>query len=241
MRQAEIIAHRGASSYAPEHTFAAYDLALAMGADALELDLRSTADGVLVVCHDPTLARTAGDPRPVVGMTADALAGLPPDRRPLTLDEVFARYGTRTGYWLDVKDLQPAGEDALIALIARHGLKRRVGVQSFDHLVLRRIRRLDRELPVAALYRRLRTREEVLSDLGAVAGFASGIGPHAGVVDAAVVLAAHARGLAIRPFTVNAAEEADRLLGLGVDALITDVPDRVLDVLAATPALALAG
>ena len=241
MRQAEIIAHRGASSYAPEHTFAAYDLALAMGADALELDLRSTSDGVLVVCHDPTLLRTAGDPRPVAGMSADDLAWLPPERRPLTLDEVLARYGARTGYWLDVKDLQPAGEATLVAAVARHGLARRVGVQSFDHLVLRRIRRLDRDVAVAALYRPAQGREEVLADLGAVASFAGGVGPHRGAVDAAVVLAAHARGLAVRPYTVNAAEEADRLLGLGVDALITDVPDRVLDVVAATPALALAG
>src|SRR5688500_16212546 len=55
--QPAVIAHRGASPYAQEHTYAAYDLALAHGADALELDLRATADGEPVVVHDATLRR----------------------------------------------------------------------------------------------------------------------------------------------------------------------------------------
>ena len=57
-----VIAHRGASGYAPEHTFASYDLAVEKGADYLEQDLQLTADGVLVVLHDATLDRTARGP-----------------------------------------------------------------------------------------------------------------------------------------------------------------------------------
>src|SRR5215207_524573 len=53
------IGHRGASGYAPEHTFASYDLALQMGADYIEQNLQMTKDGVLVVMHDETLDRTA--------------------------------------------------------------------------------------------------------------------------------------------------------------------------------------
>src|SRR5690606_24252570 len=55
-----VIAHRGASAYAPEHTTAAYDLALAAGADYIEQDLQLTADGELIVLHDETLERTTG-------------------------------------------------------------------------------------------------------------------------------------------------------------------------------------
>lgn len=58
----DVIAHRGASGYAPEHTIAAYDLALEMGADFIEQDLQMTRDGVLVVLHDDTLDRTARGP-----------------------------------------------------------------------------------------------------------------------------------------------------------------------------------
>jgi glycerophosphoryl diester phosphodiesterase len=59
------IGHRGASAYAPEHTFASYDLALEQGADYIEIDLQMTADGVLVAMHDKTLNRTATAPEGV--------------------------------------------------------------------------------------------------------------------------------------------------------------------------------
>src|SRR5262245_58786795 len=66
------IGHRGASGYAPEHTFAAYDLARALGADYLEQDLQLTSDGVLVVLHDTTLDRTArGLAANCTGLVAD--------------------------------------------------------------------------------------------------------------------------------------------------------------------------
>ncbi len=226
MEQVAVIAHRGASACAPEHTFAAYDLALAMGADMLELDRRSTADGIPVVVHDPTLARTTGDPRPVAEITLEELAWMPPGCRPLTLEEVFLRYGSRTGYWLDIKHLLPAGEGVLVDAIARHGLAHHVGIQSFDHLSLRRVHRLDPGLELAALYRPRRPPEEVRAGLAEAAAFATGIAPHAPSVDQPLVLAAHARGLAVRPYTVNAPQEMARLLRLGVDALITDVPGR---------------
>ncbi|NLN18165.1 MAG: hypothetical protein GX162_02650, partial [Firmicutes bacterium] len=54
----QVIAHRGASSYAPENTFASFDLALKMGAEALETDIRATRDGVLVLFHDARVERT---------------------------------------------------------------------------------------------------------------------------------------------------------------------------------------
>ena len=65
------IGHRGASTYAPEHTFAAYDLALEQGADYIEIDLQMTADGVLVALHDKTLNRTADAPEGVPEPTTD--------------------------------------------------------------------------------------------------------------------------------------------------------------------------
>ena len=73
-----VIGHRGASADAPEHTFASYDLALEQGADYIEQDLQLTADGVLVVLHDDTLARTARGPAgsctgPVADKTLDQL------------------------------------------------------------------------------------------------------------------------------------------------------------------------
>lgn len=71
-----IIAHRGASGHAPENTMAAFELALEQGADAIELDVRLTADGVPVVLHDPTLDRTTSHQGPLSAVAADQLGDI---------------------------------------------------------------------------------------------------------------------------------------------------------------------
>src|SRR5882672_8219125 len=68
-----VIAHRGNAAHAPENTLEAFDQAIALGADALELDVHVTRDGVPVVIHDPTLSRTAGQPHAVGALTAAEL------------------------------------------------------------------------------------------------------------------------------------------------------------------------
>jgi glycerophosphoryl diester phosphodiesterase len=218
----EVIAHRGASAYAPENSFAAYDLALEQGATTIELDVRACADGSLVVVHDDTLWRTAGDPRRVDALTASCLLALVEDARPQPLDAVLERYGGATRWLIDLKDPHPAWEGHVVAAIERHGLRRRAAVQSFDAEAVARVRRAAPWLPVAVLYGR---RDDPAAALDAAAAFAAGVGPWHGHVDARLVAAAHARGLAVRPWTVDAPDEMERLLGLGVDGLITNAPD----------------
>ncbi|HEV2815308.1 MAG TPA: glycerophosphodiester phosphodiesterase, partial [Solirubrobacteraceae bacterium] len=212
----EIIAHRGASAHAAEHTLAAYDLAVAQGADVLELDVRETADGRLVVVHDETLLRTAGDPRRVDSVDSAALAALDPDVRPLTLATVLVRYRRNARFLLDLKEPAPEWEGRLLATISRTCVRDRVVVQSFDHAALRRLRAAAPWLNLAAL-----TRTRPL-DLAALAAFAHGVGPWHESVDAAFVTAAHANGLAVRPWTVNDPVAIAHLISLGVDGVITD-------------------
>jgi len=222
IRQPDVIAHRGASGHAPENTLAAYDLALRQGADVLEVDVRATADGHIVTAHDATLLRTADDPRRVDELTGAAVARLAHPARPVPLDVVLERYGHRTRLLIDLKEPRPAWEGRVAEAIARRNVADRVVVQSFDSTALVRLHEAAPWLTLATLYRRV---ESFLIDLDAVPAFAEGIGPwHVGV-DAALVDAAHERGLAVRPWTVNDAAEAQRLLELGVDALITNVPD----------------
>jgi len=236
-----VIAHRGASAYAPELTFAAFDLALAMGADTLELDVRRTADGELVLLHDRTLARTAHDVRRIAGVTLADLERLPERIRPLTLDAVFARYGTSTRYWVETKEPVRETELELVALIERHGLREQAGVQSFDHRSLRRMHRLHPHLRLASLFRRGTPPALVRAALSRAATYACTVAPAAGSIDAALVHAAHARGLTVQAWTVNDEREMARLHALGVDGLITDVPDRARALVdAPAPALALA-
>ena len=215
----QVIAHRGASGYAPEHTLAAYELALAQGAEVLELDVRGTRDGELVVLHDKTLLRTTGDPRRIAAVT---LAELAPGARPLTLDDVLERYGRRAQLLVEVKDPAPPWEEGVAAAIARHGLAGRAIVQSFDRVGLRRMRVAAPWLEVAALCGR---GPATSRGLRSMARYASGIGVWHGAVTAPLVLRAHAAGLTVRAWTVNAPAEMRRLRALGVDGLITDVPD----------------
>jgi len=144
------IGHRGASGYAPEHTFASYDLALQLGADYIEQDLQMTKDGVLVVMHDETLDRTArptaeSQPGDCTGFVRDkTLAQIKtcevgswfneaypqyanPDYVGLeipTLEEVFQRYGTSVNYYIETKnpEADPGMEEELLRLMDDYGL-----------------------------------------------------------------------------------------------------------------------
>lgn len=141
-----VIAHRGASGLAPEHTFAAYDLAVEQGADFIEQDLQLTADGELVVLHDDTLDRTARGPAesctgPVSSKTVAQLRqcevgswfneAYPTLAEPgyeglaiPTLAEVLARYGTDVRYYIETKspEAQPGMEEALLTALDEAGL-----------------------------------------------------------------------------------------------------------------------
>jgi glycerophosphoryl diester phosphodiesterase len=142
------IGHRGASAYAPEHTFAAYDLALEQGADYIEIDLQMTADGVLVALHDKTLNRTADAPEGVPewycrGLVSkktleqikmcDAGSWFSPeyaDEQIPTLEEIFDKYedpdyeGPPVNYYIETKnpDAAPGMEEELLRLLEEHEL-----------------------------------------------------------------------------------------------------------------------
>jgi glycerophosphoryl diester phosphodiesterase len=222
MGWADVVAHRGASAYEPELTFRAFDLALGQGADVLELDVRATADGALVLVHDPTLERTLCDARHVSALDDAALRGLDAARRPLSFQSVLARYGGTARLLVDLKEPAPSWEWRVVDAIDGHGLRDRVVVQSFDTEALRRIAAATPWLAVTPLYPDLLA---CSADLDAVAAFAVGIGVWHGAVDAELVRRAHARGLTVQAWTVDIPEEMERLFGLGVDGLITNAPD----------------
>jgi glycerophosphoryl diester phosphodiesterase len=244
------IGHRGASAYAPEHTFAAYDLALEQGADYIEIDLQMTADGVLVALHDKTLNRTADAPEGVPeqycrGLVSkktleqikmcDAGSWFSPEyagEQIPTLEEIFQRYGTSVNYYIETKnpDAAPGMEEELLRLMGEYGLIEpaaenwQVLIQSFSAESLMKIHELEPSLPLIQLYW-AGTSKSIQRDLDAVSEYAVGIGPYKKDVDAALVEAAHERCLAVHPYTVNTEEEMEALIALGVDGMFTNNPD----------------
>lgn len=231
-----VIAHRGASLHAPEHTVEAYDLALEQGADALEIDVRLTADGQLVAVHDQTLQRTTGDPRAVADLHAREIASLPSPERPVALDDLLDRYGRRTRLLVELKDPEAAGERRIVDAVAEHGLTDRVVLQSFDHAALRRIQRSAPELAVAALYRRASDGPTLVADAAEVASWACAMTCPVAALDGDVLAAAAHRDVPVWTYTINDVERARALDDLGVAAIITDTPAAVRD--ARRPALA---
>jgi glycerophosphoryl diester phosphodiesterase len=242
-----IIAHRGASGHAPEHTFAAYDRAVAMGADYLEQDLQQTADGRLVVIHDDTVDRTTDGTGPVSAhslaelQALDAGSWFAPEfagERVRTLDEVLDRYGHDRRYYIETKvpETADAMEERLVDTLRRHrlldGVDRswQVLVQSFSAASLRLVRELEPRLPLIQLIGN--RAPDLLDQLEGVAAYASGIGPARGLIDRAAVDRAHACGLVVHPFTLNTPEEHRACLALGVDGAFSNFPDRFADALA---------
>jgi acyl-CoA thioesterase-1 len=134
------LAHRGAAQQAPEHSIAGYARALSEGADVLELDLRLTRDGVLVVAHDASLERTLGLPQRWADISwaeAQALAG---SRAPPRLEEVLTRLPD-AHLNLELKDEDPAAARALWTTLRATGAERRVLVASMHVEMLREFRR----------------------------------------------------------------------------------------------------
>ena len=247
-----VIAHRGASAYAPEHTFASWDMAMEMGADFLEQDLQMTADGVLVVMHDPELDRTTSGRGEVIRHRWEEVRELdagswfnrshPKVARPEyaeervhTLEEVFERYRDRAAFYPETKNPEeaPGMEEALLALIDRFGLREaarkewRVLIQSFSAASLGRIREMDPALPLIQLIRSRTSARRIVADLPQIAEYAVGIGPSHRAVTPALVEAAHDAGLHVHPYTVNGERPMRRMIDAGVDGIFTDEPDRL--------------
>ncbi|MBB4823545.1 glycerophosphoryl diester phosphodiesterase [Sporosarcina luteola] len=243
-----IIAHRGASAYAPEHTLASYELAVQMGADYIELDLQRTKDGELVVMHDKFImdeetkiavsdltldqinAYRTGNfkrKRPVSG------EGIDTNERIVSLREVFERFGTDVNYYIELKapDDNPGMEKELLQQLKEFGIRNEqttlpsIILQSFDQKSLQRIHNMEPSIPLIQLYSSTKTPSFTEKEFKRLNRYASGVGINKDVVTNDLIDQFHEHGLDVHPFTVNDEEEMDRLLQWGADGIFTDRPD----------------
>ena len=222
-----IIGHRGAAADAPENTLAAFTLALAQGADGVELDVQLCADGVPIIIHDTTVDRTCDGTGRVADLSLAELRLLTIDNdHPIpTLDDLFATFGRRTLYNVELKVLGRGG-DALAAAVARaiaaHGVAEQVLISSFSPFTLRAARRhLPPGVPLALLRERRATRA-AHALLRAAADH-----PHHPLIDESLMAWARWRGLRVNAWTVDDPAEARRLLQLGVHGIITNRPGEI--------------
>lgn len=231
-----VIAHRGASAAAPENTLAAFTLAASLGADAVELDVKLSKDGVPIIMHDPTVDRTTDGRGPVADLTLADLkrldAGAKKDaqfagERVPTLAEVFAAVAEKLWINVELTNYTTRGdglERAVVELIGRMNLRRRVLLSSFNPLAIRAVKVFDPGLPVAQLTAQ---RLPIYLREAWLAPFAPHEARHPDVAQLKLKGAAYyqRRGYRVNVWTNNDPDDMKLFVSQGVDGLITDVPE----------------
>lgn len=235
-----VISHRTQAGTMPENTLAGIDAALAAGVDAIEIDVQTTSDGVVVLMHDDTLERVAGDPRAVTDLTYAELQEIPllPAHDVIgqhvpTLAEVFERIAGRAILAVEVK--QSGIHDTVAEVVRAAEATEWTWIWAFDPAVGRECRRVLPEVPVS-----LNVAPTSLGRFGfpdtpieiAVReGFAA-VSWYYVVVRASKVDAARRRGLATYCWTPDEPEDIARVIEAGVDGVCSNFPDRVQTALA---------
>jgi glycerophosphoryl diester phosphodiesterase len=243
-----VIGHRGNRAHAPENTLESLQQAVALGADAVEFDLHVTADGVLVLLHDPTLDRTTSGRGPVARRTLAELRDIDAGARFTTdggrsfpwrgrsvgvptFDEVVEALPADLPLIIELKT--PAATSPIRDAISRHGIAHRVIVAGFDARAVHPLRGDGFALGAS--------RRDVLGLLWpALAGAVPRIGFQALCMPprwygVPLPMAAFARAMrrvggTTHVWTVNDPAEARRLWAAGVQGIISDDPGRMLQV-----------
>jgi glycerophosphoryl diester phosphodiesterase len=241
------IAHRGGMALWPENTLHAFEGAVKLGADVLEIDVRPTLDGVIVVIHDHTVDRTSNGKGPVEEMTIAELKKLDfawnftteEGHAPLrgrgiticTLEELFARL-PETNVNIDIKKESTEFADQVIALIRNMEMKDKVVVASFHDSVVKHVQQTAPEIDTAAS-----TSEAkwlfFLHKIGlgrlhkpvAKAYQVPIIWNGFTVVTRYYIHAANLLGQEVHVWNINDPDEMRGLISIGVDGIVTDRPD----------------
>lgn len=241
-----VFGHRGAAGLAPENTLPSFALALALGADILELDVHATRDGVIVVMHDATLERTTSGSGALHDLALYDLQQLDagyhftrgggdfPYRghgvRVPTLEAVLKQFPLAYCN-IEVKQADPPIATAVVDLIRRLGAQHRVLLAAEHDAIMHDIRRTSTDVAtsfsaseVADFMARLHA--GTLGDYRP-AGRALQIPPRFNQMELVTrdsLAAAHHCGLEVHVWTINQRSEMEQLLALGVDGIMSDLP-----------------
>jgi len=216
-----VIAHRGASAYEPENTLRSVKKALELGADMVEVDVRASRDGHIVVMHDPTVDRTTNGKGFIKDMTLKELkklnAGL--EETIPTLQEVAEMIRGKAHLVVEIK--VPEIERKILQIIKESELDRQVLITSFYHPILKRVKKLEPTIwtGVIVASRPIRAAQLALDANSNV------LFPKHVYVDPQMVKEAHEHNLAVYPWTVDTLNEIEPLIKMGVDGIVTNKPD----------------
>ena len=250
------IAHRGASGYAPEHTFYAYDKAhKEFNADYIELDLQMTKDGNLIAMHDEDVERTTGHKGRVEDYTTKELKQMDvgswfnkkypkyakkeyKGAKIPTLEEILDRYGDNANYYIETKspDVYPGMEEKLLHSLEKHNLlsnqklnKGQVVIQSFSQESLLKVANMNNQIPLVQLVDENKLSTFNSEDLKFISSYAIGVGPDYSDLDEQMVQKLHNYNLKVHPYTVNTEKDMQQMLNIGVDGVFSNYIDKYIN------------
>lgn len=249
-----IIAHRGASAYAPEHTIASYEMAHRIGADYIEIDLNRTKDNELVSIHDVIVPYVAGK-KVVSDFTLAELKQFSPGHlfnqkhpkyasptyenlRIPTLDEIITQFNKEANYYIELKSphLYPGIEGELLQqldaaqLIDSTGALPKVIIQSFDTSTLQTIYQMEPSIPLIKLYSFKGNAHLTKQEINELQQYASGIGVNFKSLTPTFIDTIQQHGLHIHAYTVNDRKEIHTAIELGINGIFTDKTDIAMQI-----------
>lgn len=237
-----IFAHRGASKAAPENTMSAFKKAVELGADGIELDTHLTGDGYLVVTHDDTLGRTCNGTGLVMEHDLKYLRGLDfggwfskefeGEKIPLLSDVFELLSGKDIILNIEIKATPGCFiegiEDEVAKMIKSYNFTEKTIVSSFNHYVLKNLKRKNPEITVAPLYG-----GGVFAYIGEYAKLigAGAIHPYFRSLTPEVIENCREHNIKINSWTIDDDKDIMHAVQMGIDGIITNVPDKVLSLL----------
>lgn len=248
-KQVEIVAHRGASGIAPENTLAAIQLALDIGVDWIEIDVRQTLDRVLVCLHDETVNRTSNGKGHIITLNYKKVKQFDAgswfseaykDEKIPSLNEVLHLIDGRCKLLIEMKGtqlLQYKIAENLIGLIEKHEAQNWVVVQSFNSDFLKRMYRLNSGIKLNNLVNYSPSNLPIYIDRRIKLGnifrldYSEAVNPNYKQVTRKLIAKVKKHERKIFCWTVDEPNEMRRLIDLGVDGIITNFPDRLKKVL----------
>ncbi len=232
------IAHRGASAVAPENTLAAFKEAVRLGADMIELDVRLSSDGAVVVFHDRDLSRTSDGTGPVEDLPLAGMKRLDAgswfsgrfqgERIPTLEEAIQTIYSSRLELCIEIKidkgreELRRELVSGTIDIIDRTGFRDRVIMASFDRESIRVSRAARPDIRTGLIF----NKDEVWAECeeGSYVGL-DFLSARWNIITASRVSAAHQKGRKVIAWTIDREEELDWVLPLSVDAVASNNPE----------------
>ena len=215
--KAERISHRGAHQTLPENSIPAFLRAIELGADAIELDVHATSDGVVIVHHDPNVTAPGEAPSQLVDLSASELSRFPlADGIEIpTLANVLSAIGDRAKVYVEIKalDIEP-----LVVRCIRES-PANCAVHAFDHRVVKTVKALFPAIRTGVL----EVGRHIDPVASLIAAGAQDLWQEASFIDEDLVVRAHASGARVIAWTSDAPDQWETLTEMGVDGICTNL------------------